>query len=295
MGPVQSANNRTLTSTHLNNVIRDNINTEAFTPKSQDIHTGTDHLIPSHGIRDNTNINVETVKTTQQHSRGGAGETEFDTRQFITDPLHSEVNTPHTQLAAINLSDMKGNSVDVRMKDQQNIEMMTNPRQHRTAVIENDGAHIKLKDQTNTNVSTNQQGEYFRSNLNQELPKLENRTPITNVMTNQSGEHYKPYQYDQTKPLEQNRNHTSAYTNPLNSREEYRHNIVHGAKLQPKISPNEGFTGRATKPVEFITNTDHQLRPRGETVNKGAYNQYAERFQDARQHNQESRYGSFIQ
>ena len=40
MGAIQSANNRTLTTTHLNNVIRDNINTETFTQKSQNIHPG---------------------------------------------------------------------------------------------------------------------------------------------------------------------------------------------------------------------------------------------------------------
>ena len=157
----------------------------------------------------------------------------------------------------------------------------TNKNQHRVANLDNISVPMKLKEQFNQTVNSQQQGEYTRNNLNTDLIKLTPNLPTTNINSTVSGDQFiqAHHTYDQTYALDQKQNHTTAYTNPQNMREEYQHNIVRGARLQPTLSVQEGFEGRGTRPVEFQENIPHNLQQNGNGVNKGAYNMFAGRFQ----------------
>ena len=123
----------------------------------------------------------------------------------------------------------------------------------------------------------------MRNNQNTDDIKLQRNTPITNIVGNANGDmiRHAHHIYDQTYHLDQKQNHTSAYTNPQNMQEENRQNIVHDAKLQPKLSVQEGFEGRGTQPVEQMQNIPYNLQHNNNGINKNAYNMFAGRFQNS--------------
>ena len=287
MGAIQSADTRNISSINVNNMMRENLTTVASTQKSENIHTGTIGQTPTHNIRDKVNHNIETMKITQQHDQ--PRQNSLNTNEYVRNLLNSEVHTNSKDNSFVNIETMKG-TIDTNLRDQINIPVITNKRENMTAGAENGSHGVQLRNQINTTVNTNQNGDYTKTNINTNPIELTNKTPITNVFSNQSAEYYKSDENRQVKPLEQNRNHTSAYTNPQNNREEYTQNILRNAKLQPKISSIEGFDGRGTKPIETFVNTNHNLQPRNQHVQKGSYNQYAERFNEPTLFNHHNQY-----
>ena len=287
MGAIQSADTRNISSVNINNMMRENLTTFASTQKSENIHTGAIGQIPTNNIRNKVNHNIETMKITQQHDQ--PRQNSLNTNEYVRDKLNSEVHTNSKDNSFVNIETMKG-TIDTNLRDQINIPVITNKRENMTAGAENGSHGVQLRNQINTTVNTNQNADYTKTNINTNPIELTNKTPITNVFSNQSAEYYKSDENRQVKPLEQNRNHTSAYTNPQNNREEYTQNILRDAKLQPKISSLEGFDGRGTKPIETFNNTNHILQPKNIHVQKGSYNQYAERFNEPTIFNHHNQY-----
>jgi hypothetical protein len=309
LGPTASADTRNLSQANVNKMINEGmVNTNVEVNKFQNVHIQQDSQIPQRGIQNIQTTEMSGVRNTLLHGKDTADANQISTEQYISNPLNVDVHSKFTELANISLADMNDNNFKLRenlniaaqtnkyqsqmgnisemsdnavkTRDITNIEGYTNKSQKQTATIDNIATPMRLKEQLNQTVVTNQQGDHMKNNYNTDELKLERNTPATNVAGVISGDSLKQahHIYDQTYHIEQKQNHTSAYTNRMNMKEENRHNIVHGAKLQPKLSVTEGFEGRGTQPLEQMQNMEYYLKNNG--TSKNAYNMFANRFQN---------------
>jgi hypothetical protein len=311
LGPMAAANTRKLATANVNKMINEGmVNTNVQVNKAHNVHIQQDNQMPQRGIQSIENIETHGTRVTNLHGKDTADANQISTEQYISDKANIDVHSKYTQLANINLADMNDNNF--KMRENMNIDAVTNKyqarmgnihelsdnhvevrhnnvtntvtnkSQHNTATLENIAMPVKLKEQYNQTIVTNQQGDYMRNNQNTDEIKLQRNMPITNVESTVSGDtmHHAHHIYDQTYHLEQKQNHTTAYTNPNNMLEENRHNIIHDAKLQPKLSVTEGFEGRGTQPIEQRQHIQHNLSHTSNGTNKSAYNMFATRFQN---------------
>jgi len=286
INPTKAADTRQLNSVHMDRMINsDMANKEMYSQKSENIHLGHEIQTPTKGIQNIQNTQAGTNRVTKIHDKAGAESFKFDTKQYITTPLNSEVHSKFNQLANIDLASMySGTAAQIRTRDLQNNNVMTNQSQYRNADIEADRVPIRLKDQNNTTVVANTQAEYYKNNQNTSERKLENKMALTDINTPHSAEYYnKQRMFEHEIKLEPNRNHTTAYTNPRNMQEEYQHNRIRDANLKPRLNIQEGFDGMysaGTMPTVYKDNDPIFLEPRNISTKKQAYNQFADRFQD---------------
>ena len=279
IGPTLAADTRSLASANISKAIsEDMVNTNYEVNKGHDIGTGIEQNVPKNSIKDQENTAIVASKVMIQDN---TERYRSDTSKYIDAPTNMNVHSKFTQLANIDLAAMSDNNF--KMRDNINIDAQTNKSNHRTAYVDVGAAPMKIREQYNQTVNTNHISDYTRNNLNTEVKHLEKNVPMTNINTSVSGNELKQahHMYDQTYTLEQKQNHTTAYTNPQNMRQENLHNIVRGAKLQPTLSVQESFEGRGTRPIEYHDNTPHVLDNASNGVNKTAYNMYANRFGSA--------------
>lgn len=286
MGPVQAAENKVMSDALIQKNIREQNNIETFTQKSEQRYIHNDNRHPQNHVRDNLNTAVDSIKSVNNFEKSGAENNQISVEQYIGDVYNTDITTGKNDSAAIYLADMKGNSVPTELREQLNIETFTNKKENNKAGAEQGSVYVKDREQFHNNVTAHNKADYTRSNINYDLPELQNKTPLTNIFSNQSSEQFhKEYEYNQIKPLEQNRNYTEAYTNPNTNQQDNQQNIVKDAKLLPKISPNEGFEGKATVPIEIQENYNYNLDSEQNQRSKTAANNFKERYYEQNQFN----------